>query len=192
MKKITLFPTHVGVFDIKNYEEINKEIIDNFDITKNLNGSRSGKNILDLRSKIKAIDTICNNVLENCATYVNEIFDLDLTNKDFELKKGWLNVHHPNYPVHFHNHRQTSIAFVYYVSVDDLTGGLQFLDPRSGLGWVHPDQMKQFNVYEFHPKNGKMILFPGWLLHSINVNKSNINRVAMAGNVHLREDLYRY
>lgn len=192
MKKLTLFPTHVGVFDIQNYEEINNEILNNFDTSENLNGSRSGKNILDLRSKVKAIDTICNNVLENCATYVNEIFDLNLKNEDFELKKGWLNVHHPNYPVHFHNHRQTSIAFVYYVSVDDLTGGLQFLDPRSGLGWVHPDQMRQFNVYEFHPKNGKMILFPGWLLHSINVNRSKINRVAMAGNVHLREDLYRY
>lgn len=192
MQKLTIFPTHIGVFDVSNHEKLNEEIMNSFDVSHNANGSRSGKNILDQREKVKAVDTICNAVLDNCATYVNQIFDLTLTRDDFELKKGWLNVHHPNYPVHFHNHRQTSIAFVYYVSVDELTGGLQFLDPRSGLGWVHPDQMRQFNVYEFLPQNGKMILFPGWLLHSININKSHRDRIAMAGNVHLKEELYRY
>jgi uncharacterized protein (TIGR02466 family) len=192
MQKMVLFPTHVHVFDVPNHEEINEEILANFDITHNANGSRSGKNLLDHRNQINAIDVICNTVLENCAAYVNDIFDLQLSTNDFDLKKAWLNVHHPNYPVHFHNHRQTSIAFVYYVSVDELTGGLQFLDPRSGLGWVHPDQMKQFNLHEFNPKNGNMILFPGWLLHSINVNKSDKNRIALAGNVHLKEELYRY
>jgi len=192
LEKLYLFPTFVGVFDIEDHENLNNEIKNKFNVNENENGSRSRKNLWDQREHVGAVNRLYNIVRNNCAKYVNSFFNLELNSEDFEMKKAWLNVHHPYYPVHFHNHRQTAIAFVYYVDVVENSGGLQFLDPRSGLGWVHPDQMKQFNLFNFRPSNGKMILFPGWMIHSIAVNKSDQNRIAIAGNVHLREDLYEY
>ena len=186
-----LFSTPVAIFDVPNFEEINKDIMP---LTVNNQwGFKEFKELWSLREEIPGLKRLYYYFMHFAATYTNTNWGSDYKAMDFSHKHGWLNTAHPGEYQRPHDHGGISIAITYYVQVDDNTGEINLYDPRGNRGWMGP-QMGQFDndrqarsIFQHQPKVGQAIIFPGWLLHSTELNKSNLTRVSVTSNINLVE-----
>lgn len=71
-----------------------------------------------------------------------------------------------------HDHWPSPWSFVYYVSSDGETP-LLFPDAPQGAHYVYP-------------KTGDMVMFPGWIRHSVPKHESDKKRIVVAGNLYLQ------
>jgi uncharacterized protein (TIGR02466 family) len=187
---LKLFTTHVGVYQIDDSESINREILCIDGLLDNKYNFRNYLDIWQLRDQVPALDKLYHAFLHNAASYANECYDLQYESSYFQMLEGWCSLSLPHNQIEkLHNHRLTDVAAVYYTQVTDQTGDIEFYDPRGGLGFVSLDSAKPYNIHRHTPKTGQMILFPGWLLHTVCPNDTNTARVAIATNIKLREEI---
>jgi uncharacterized protein (TIGR02466 family) len=92
-----------------------------------------------------------------------------------------------------HHHVGKSILVgVYYADVPPNSGDILLHDPRGPLPWenlnFNPDDpiaTKSARCYHrVKPQNGLLLLFPGFLVHSVETNLSNQNRISIVLNAH--------
>lgn len=131
-------------------------------------------------------------MLKHCAEYANNVFSEDnsYTSDHFEVSRSWMQILNPQ-ELFFrgvHSHRMTTIACVFYVNVKENSGAITFVDPRSTLGWISLDQSKSINKYRYQPNPGDLLMFPGWLLHEVELNNSNDKRVIVGANIMLKRE----
>lgn len=103
---------------------------------------------------------------------------------------AWSNVEGPGDFVRVHMHPWSAWSGVYYVQVDDRTGDLFFEDPRpahKALAWPHA-RGENRTLVQFRPRPGMMVVFPSWLEHYTDPNRSNRERVCIAYNASLAAD----
>lgn len=105
----------------------------------------------------------------------------------FEVKKyrilSWFSMFKPGNYGHIHNHGNVDISGVYYFKTSGHDGDIFFQSPcpsmesslcyqEIGQRWIHG------------PKEGKILLFPGWLDHGITTNPTDETRISLAWNVY--------
>jgi uncharacterized protein (TIGR02466 family) len=106
--------------------------------------------------------------------------------KDLELYNIWLNINPPNSYNHLHNHVGSVLSGVYYVDADKEQGNIQF--ERNDSAEYHiPLDIAQETYYTstratYACKTGALYIFPGWLKHSVQGNKSNKDRISISFN----------
>lgn len=186
MHRLFLFPTPIAIFKMPDPNRIKDEIGKIYDLSNNEINWKSGKDLFAI--KLPIINEIRDFGLNAATQYCRSFFNHETTTDDFFVRRGWINVYNPFFSQKYHNHRQADLSAVYYIDVEDDTGGLQFIDPRGGLGWMPTDQSKQFNVFNITPENGDLIVFPGWILHSIGMNQSNKPRISLAMDIHMKRE----
>jgi hypothetical protein len=91
-----------------------------------------------------------------------------------------------------HNHIGKSILVgVYYLDVEETTGDILLHDPRGGTKWenlnfVPDDPVSEKSARTYHrikPKNGLLIMFPSYVVHSVETNLSNKQRKSIVINI---------
>ena len=103
--------------------------------------------------------------------------------------EAWANVSGPGHFNMPHVHSATFWSAVYYVRVGDGAGGeLVLHDPRMpGLQMYAPHLRFRAMGPDAHariePKPGLMVLFPGWLAHSVEPWQGTGNRISVAMNI---------
>lgn len=90
----------------------------------------------------------------------------------------WTNVNEPGSANAVHSHPNATFACVYYVQGEN-TGKLQFPNPANLLNSCYAISPFMRGV-GIEPKDGELILFPGWLAHEVVRNNSNKQRVNIA------------
>ena len=88
-----------------------------------------------------------------------------------------------------HQHGNSTISGAYYVRAPQDCGDIVFYDPRPAPIYSYPN-VKSVNflnaqVNGISPVEGALILFPSFLDHSVNENKSNEERVVISFNIRL-------
>jgi hypothetical protein len=111
---------------------------------------------------------------------------------DTEVVNGWVNINRPGMLLHNnppHLHPNYFLSVVYYVAAPKNSGNLTFIAPFTGLEYTVPrDAIGNNTVYNsptwsIEPEEGKLIIFPSWLLHYVNTNRSQGDRISMAFNI---------
>ena len=115
---------------------------------------------------------------------------LEIDYQDFEITGCWANINPHGGLNSSHNHPNNYISGVYYVSVPKGTGKIDFADPRMGTGGIMPP-VKQWNKFTctkvtVEAKEGRIVLFPSWLKHSVPVNRTHKERVSISFNIMFR------
>jgi uncharacterized protein (TIGR02466 family) len=104
----------------------------------------------------------------------------------------WANVNTPGYAHPAHAHSNNFLSGVYYVTAPEGAGGLVFLDPRKQHQVLVPAlaEITPMNstAARLAPAEGQMILFPSWLEHYTEENRSAVPRVSIAFNLMLTGD----
>jgi uncharacterized protein (TIGR02466 family) len=94
---------------------------------------------------------------------------------------SWTNVNDPGSINKLHTHEKWNFSAVYYIQGTD-TGALNLLNPANTLLTCNP--LSPFmNTFSFDPKDGDLIVWPSWLPHEVEINKSTRQRINIVYNV---------
>lgn len=153
-------------------------------INRGGNYSSTETNILDLDS----YSEIKKRILSGLHEYVNDVLHID-SRHEFYITQSWLNVNPPGSTHHKHNHSNSIISGVYYIDTSE-DDSIVFSSHHHTTVTNNPSL--QFDVTAYTPANSSswsvptktnsILYFPSVLLHEVNPNTSNKNRISLAFN----------
>ena len=104
------------------------------------------------------------------------------------LGNMWANINHPGGYNSPHLHPNCLYSGVYYIKAPPNSGKLICSDPRSGNQTVMPVRVKGspprhlWREVHLAPVQGRIVMFPAWLWHSVEPNESNDIRISVSFN----------
>jgi len=191
----TWFPSPVWSRHVPDHERINAHILSVLEeleesgraITRsNVGGWHSAAN-LHLGEELGEIRRIIGHACAGCATRLS--FDFD----HFELffQEMWLNKNGPGDFNKAHVHPNSLLSGAYYAKVPEKSGNIEFYDPvRERVMCTFPvKQRTRINsqAMEYKGREGLLLIFPGWLQHSVQPNRSEDFRVSISFNMGFRK-----
>ncbi|MBC7102638.1 MAG: 2OG-Fe(II) oxygenase family protein [Parvibaculum sp.] len=138
------------------------------------------------RAVIHDVRRIIGNAVAGCATQL--AFDFD----HFELffQEMWLNKNGPGDFNKAHVHPNSLLSGAYYAKVPEGSGNIEFYDPvRERVMCTFPVKERtriNSQAMEYKGKEGLLLIFPGWLQHSVQPNRSEDFRVSISFNMGFR------
>lgn len=90
-----------------------------------------------------------------------------------------------------HNHDNSLFSAILYISVPD-NGCINFLHKNrlfEAFNFLTPFQKETpYNrtITKLYVKDGDFVIFPSWLMHSVDINNSDKNRMVLAANFFIR------
>ena len=188
------FSTPIWTEKIKNYKDSNEQI---YDYIKNLQKKDSqgivksnvkgwhSKNF-DLKEKepqnfIKIISRQIESVITD--------MDWDIKNQKTKITNMWAIINKGGAANARHHHGNSSLSAAYYVRAPKNSGDIVFYDPRPAPVYSHPISNKPNYLnamqHSISPLEGLLVMFPGYLHHSVNENLSNEERIVISFNISL-------
>lgn len=95
----------------------------------------------------------------------------------------WSNIQNKGSQLKVHTHPNSEVSGALYVNVDENASPINFYNPNPYIQYQHyvNRNMYNFNHVWVKPKNGDLVLFPGWLRHGGPVNDMD-NRLVISFN----------
>jgi len=114
---------------------------------------------------------------------------LHVKQPEFQITGCWGNIAGPAAPHKRHSHPNNYLSGVYYVKTQPEANSIYFFDPRPQITVIAPETSEQgfatAGKVKLQVDTGTLIIFPSWLQHSVDPNRSQENRVSVAFNVML-------
>ena len=186
-----LFPTAVWTTLFDDRESFNANLLEQIYKLRekdpqgvantNVRGWQSPDNIQRL-SEFEPLNTriiqVCQRIAESQHFHPNLVFQ----------HQAWVNINPPGASNKIHFHANCHFSGIYYISLKaPECGSIFFRDPRvaSRMLTYPVSQPTQFTTDEISmkPEEGRMYVFPGWLEHGVQENKSDQDRISIAFNV---------
>jgi uncharacterized protein (TIGR02466 family) len=102
------------------------------------------------------------------------------------LTECWANVSEAGGSHAAHAHPNSFLSAVYFVAVPEGAGALQFVDPRPqaqvfSLEVARPS-LRNARLVSVEPKASRLVVFPSWLTHRVDVSAATGRRITVAAN----------
>jgi uncharacterized protein (TIGR02466 family) len=101
------------------------------------------------------------------------------------LRHSWVNKTSNGEKQDWHQHQDALISGTYYYQTTGNDGEFGIMNP---VPWMQQEVFPFGNIVEkfaeIKPAVGKIILFPGWLQHCVNENKTSSTRITISWNFH--------
>ena len=109
---------------------------------------------------------------------------LEIKYDTFAITGCWGNIAPPGTKHRVHNHPNNYLSGVYYVQAPEGGDSIEFIDPRPQANIINPD-VKRKNPYNtsvlnLEAKEGRLVMFHSYLLHSVPVNQGKRDRISIA------------
>jgi len=105
-----------------------------------------------------------------------------------KLAHSWINLVSKDQRQDWHQHQDATISGTYYYQTSGIDGDIVFRTPNQFV------ELELFSIgsmvgkqHVIQPKNGKIILFPGWLSHRVELNTTDHTRISISFN-YLRDN----
>lgn len=137
--------------------------------------------------KYEDIDWLIQNILDVVHEAIKLYEGLDLTYKNKVKHYGlpkinyWTNINEPGAKNVMHCHDLHHYVAVYYIQSKN-TGAINFHNPANLLENCHAHS-PFVSQMSYEPSDGDLLIWPGWMPHSIDENRSKIDRVNIAFNI---------
>jgi len=180
------FPTLIYANDVKLDNELfEKEIIEwskkDKGIQKtNINGWHSQTNMHEI--------SVFKPLVKELFKMSKQVFKEEWLDKQPVLGNMWANINYSGGYNRPHIHPNSLFSGVYYIKAPPNCGKITFNDPRPGIQTTMPARIKGqplkhlWREVHLEPKVGRIIMFPSWLWHSVEPNKSNDIRISVSFN----------
>jgi uncharacterized protein (TIGR02466 family) len=101
------------------------------------------------------------------------------------LTRGWVNRQRPGQSLALHDHGGTLLACSYYIKSAENCGDLLMVDPRGGVNWewIQEGNISGIKYNRIKPSEGKLVIFPAYVMHMVEPNQSQSVRISLATNV---------
>lgn len=182
------FPTTVWRFEVEQSEvrAINRAVLKKIDeLTKGNPELPKGEKWqtdqdLHLLPEFSLLVKNINESLEQALDYLSVIYD------SYEITGCWVNVSAEMARHMAHTHPNNFLSGVYYVATGPGSDSISIDDPRPQAVVIRPDvtESRPENAHQMNLKvhPGNIILFPSWLTHSVDYNRSPGKRISVAFN----------
>jgi len=132
---------------------------------------------------LKNLNILKNEIIKNISESVSDYYPKEYQPK-ISLSRGWVNTHKYGEGINVHGHGKSALAVVYYIKSPPNCGNLLLISPlgHSELGWTITPKGTGFKFKEIVPEEGKLVFFPGYVLHMVENNKSYETRVSLTTN----------
>lgn len=130
---------------------------------------------------------------EEIKNKIIEASEAVLKSGKIEAKNGikitgcWANISSPGADHHKHSHPNNYLSGVYYVKSEPGGNSIKFHDPRPQVGLIRPpfsgSSLMTSESVNLMVEEGDLVIFPHWLMHSVEKNKSDTERISIAFNV---------
>ena len=121
------------------------------------------------------------------ATYNELVEDFSDPNLNFYNVCAWLNYKPPGANDLIHDHSGRKLTATYYINIPENSGDLLLIDPRGGADWGVVGG-KKFKRYK--PTKGKLVFFPGYLIHTVETNQSSQARISLTADIVVMPDRF--
>lgn len=103
-----------------------------------------------------------------------------------QIQNIWININPPGAYNELHHHQGAVFSGVYYVDAGENQGNIQF-ERTDGAEYHIPERIEQETYYSctratYKCKTNALYIFPGWLKHSVQGNRSNADRISISFN----------
>ena len=118
----------------------------------------------------------------------HEVFKAECLNREPRIGNMWANINYPGSFNRAHIHPNSLYSGVYYIKAPTNCGELICTDPRPGMQTMMPIRIKGqppkhlWREVHLSPIEGRIIMFPAWLWHCVEPNKSNDMRISVSFN----------
>tara|TARA_B100001250_G_scaffold408102_1_gene429921 strand:- start:1995 stop:2672 length:678 start_codon:yes stop_codon:yes gene_type:complete len=124
------------------------------------------------------------------------------SNYTLKLSNLWMNINRKSNYNLLHTHAGCIMSGVYYAKVPECcSGDLKFVRDLNhqclkeywGCNENFDRYEHDYNYMEYYiqPKENLMILFPSWLMHSVDASSSDDDRISLSFNINIFSDYYR-
>ena len=171
----------VSEIQLKNDRSVKSHISEGCS-TEVIYGSHIGMNSLTLFNKYENIlseflDFVEIQIQQYCKT-------VDWRYTDYSYLHSWINISPTNSNQEWHTHANSTISGVYYHNTTMEQGGIIFKNPNP---YIHMNLFPGLDSHSagihFNPEPNTLILFPSWMEHKTDKNRSNMNRTSISFNV---------
>jgi uncharacterized protein (TIGR02466 family) len=186
---LRMFPTFVWKAELEPevHRGINKDIIHELERMRRSGPQPAPGQAWQSGSELHKRDEF--HQLASCVNHaVRRVLDfLKIGGVDFGITGCWANMNPPGAAHAIHSHPNNFLSGVYYVATRKGADTINFRDPRpqteiikppvSGLTAENTDQVV------VKVRNGTLLIFPAWLAHSVDANRSDETRISISFNV---------
>ena len=99
----------------------------------------------------------------------------------------WANINAPGTGHRLHSHRNNYLSGVYYLQTQPGADTINFFDPRIQAGvirpWASQPTAENTEVAMIRVTSGTLLLFPAWLQHAVDTNRSDAPRISISFNL---------
>lgn len=141
----------------------------------------------DISWLIEELRQLTNSAIE---TYANSdpLYNEKLKSYGPPDVKYWTNINDTESKNALHDHRLHHYVAVYYLQGKG-TGDIVWHNPMNLTESCHP-HAPYTSRYALSPEDGQLILWPAWMPHETEVNKSNMQRINVAFNIRFQTPRY--
>jgi len=104
----------------------------------------------------------------------------------FAITGCWANIAAPGAATRMHSHPNNVLSGVYYVKVQPGADAINFHDPRPQAAIIRPlvTELTAYNTDQVvvQVEEGSLVIFPAWLMHSVDPNLSDRHRISVSFN----------
>jgi hypothetical protein len=178
-----LYPTPIYIKIAKNVSQIQKELDVVIDTVSFDGAPKSWGDSVDVTDlTLNVVDKynlsllngqINSNILNYCEF-------LNFKPKSYKMN-SWFARTSENNLTHVHNHTYFDLAGVYYYKTTGDDGDLFFMPDSQITNGICYQEFAQ--RWDHQPMAGKMLIFPGWMLHGVKMNKTKSDRISLAFSV---------
>lgn len=133
------------------------------------------------------IDELCSAII-NSANNGKKLIGLS-DKVGLQIKESWVNINTKGSWMESHNHGNNFLTGVYYVKVPANSGDICFHKSGDKYSKDYIGELTEFTreTIKVSPKEGQLILFPPWLMHSVEKSESNDTRISIAFNLAIKK-----
>ena len=146
-------------------------------------GNSTSSNSDIFNGKLKKIKQYCE---QHIKIYVEQIIN-PKQELDFYITQSWLNITKPGGFHHVHNHSNSILSGVFYISTQE-GDSICFIDPNADIKNTIVFEYKDWNKWNsvttyFPVSEGKLVIFPSYLEHYVEPNLTQETRISISGNI---------
>lgn len=193
-----VFPTTILTCKFADAGALNQSLLAYVLSLREQDSGRQRSNQLGWQAQMEVSEEIvnrfCQLVLERAYDYGNAMGWRFRDGMHLVVKECWANVNEKYAYNQPHTHPNALLSGAYYVQVPAGDPG-QFIlmDPRSQPWVMQPEYREQqpanAQVQKIPPEEGRLIMFPSWLEHSVGQNLSDGLRISLSFNIDLLPDV---
>ena len=192
IKPNLFFPTPVWALQLDNFKNINEEMFKYIKDHQNKDLVGINKsNIKGWHSKdFDLNDNAPQNFISFILSHIEQVMvdmNWDKQKQTAKINNMWAIINTGGSANLRHQHGNSTISGAYYVRAPENCGDIIFYDPRPAPVYSYPNAISpntlNAQVNGISPKEGALVLFPSYLDHSVNENKSASERIVISFNI---------